>query len=96
VLQRPLEGPAQVRDACGLRIVRVVREHLEDAAPDDLVARRHRRAEVRVAHRDDPEVRRQHEVGAAGGLEESAKVGRFLGHGPPPAEVEDRPDRPGW
>jgi hypothetical protein len=70
---------AQVAHAVRRRVVGVVREDVEDPATDDLVALRHRRREVRIAHRDDPELRVQDEVEPGRGLEKQSKV-RLLRH----------------
>jgi len=75
-LAHALERRAQVADPGRLVVVRVVREHVEDAAAGDLVALRHRRVEVRVADRDDAKVGVEHQVETGAGLEERTKVGR--------------------
>jgi len=60
--QHPLERRTQVGLAGGAGVVRIVREHLEEAAPEDLVALRHRRAEVGVADGGDRQLGGQDEI----------------------------------
>ncbi len=69
-----IERCLEIAGAGGGGIVGIVGEHVEESAPDDLVAPRHRRAQVRVAHRDDDEVGRQHQIESGRGFEQQAVI----------------------
>lgn len=69
------ERGAHVAHAVGVGVGGVVREDVEQAAALELLAGRHRRLEIRLAHRDDLVLaRREHRVAARGALEERAVV----------------------
>src|SRR5689334_25119795 len=56
-LAHAIERRAQVADPGGRRVVRVVGEHFEQSAADDLLALGHRGGEIRLVHGRDGEVR---------------------------------------
>jgi len=62
VLKNAIERSAQVPYSVGVRIVRIVRKHIENATPQDLLTRCHRGLKVRVADRHDREVGGQNEI----------------------------------
>ena len=74
LLPDPFERGREVAHPGRLGVIRVVREDIEDPPADDLLAPGHRRLEVGVACRDDPEVRIEDEIEARGGLEERAEI----------------------
>jgi hypothetical protein len=81
-LAHPLERRAQVADAGRGRIVGVVGEDVEDAAPEDVVAADHGRGQVRLAHRDDAKVGIEHQEQTRRTLEQRPKVNLFAAHLP--------------
>ena len=83
-----LERGPQVVHAAGRRIAWVVREDLEEVAPDDRRPLHHRRLEVGVARGDDPQVRVQHKVATRDRLEDRAE---FWLAGPPGPGAESAP-----
>ncbi len=65
----------QIRGACCVGFVRIVRKHIEEAPADDLVAFRHRRGAIGVADGNDRETRIEHEVKAWSAFEQRPEIG---------------------
>ena len=74
LLEDSLKRGAQVANAGGSSVARVVGEHVEDPAPQDRRPLGHGRAQVGVAHGDDDELAVQHQVQPGRGLEQSPKL----------------------
>ena len=74
-LAHAIERRAQIPDAGRVGVVGVVGEDVEEVAPDDLVADRHRRAQVGVARGDNRQVRREDEIEARRRVEQQPEVG---------------------
>jgi hypothetical protein len=75
VREDPVDRGLQVPDAARVRVPRVVREDLEQGTAEDAFARRHGRAQIGVAHRDDGQVGGEDQIRAGRGFEERPKVG---------------------
>jgi hypothetical protein len=73
--ERSAERGTEVPGPGGFGIVGIVGEHIEECPTDDVFALRHRRAQVRLAHGDDGEIGREHQVAARRRLEERLEVG---------------------
>ena len=73
--EHALEGGPQVPRARGIRIVRIVRENIEEPAAHGRLARDQPRPQERVTRGDDGEARVEDEVTLRRGLEERTKVG---------------------
>ena len=75
-LQHAHQRGAQVVDPGRGGIVRIVREHVEQAAPQDAGALGLGGAAIGIADRDDGKVRRQHEVEVGRRFEQRAEIGQ--------------------
>ena len=74
-MQHALQGSAQIADAGGRRIIRIVGEDFKEVATDDRITRGHGGAKVSVAGRNNREVRGKDEIEPGRTLEQRLKIG---------------------
>jgi hypothetical protein len=78
IFHHPHHGGVKIADAVRLKIVGIVRKHVEQMAAKNFIPLGHGCAAIGVVHGDDDEVPVNHQIGVWAGGEKHTEIGRRL------------------